>query len=181
MTSSWRSGQWSLSRARASSHSRRDRSRSSQGDWKPLGLSVPDRLGDVPVNQMATLEIQPEALLIKNGFPLPRAGSSLVTQDDFRGVIAAIERAANVELGSGSGLACSKTQRKIALPRVTSSSVRPRPLASCPERNQKATTRGPVLSAVPERPPGRIESAGRVLYPHWSSRSSRRARGSCAG
>src|SRR5262249_15790048 len=112
MTSGWRSGQWSLSRARASSHSRRDRSRSSQGDWKPLGLSVPDRLGDVPFNQMATLEIQPEALLIKNGFPLPRAGSSLVTQDDFRGVIAAIEGAANVDVGGGGGLPAARPNER---------------------------------------------------------------------
>src|SRR5215510_13320895 len=112
MTSSWRSGQWSLSRARASSHSRRDRSRSSQGDWKPLGLSVPDRLGDVPFNQMATFEIQPEALLIKNGFPIPSPGSSLVTQDDFPGVIAAIERAADAELGAGAGLPAARPNER---------------------------------------------------------------------
>src|SRR5499427_5493575 len=47
--------------------------------------------------------------------------------------------------------------------------------------NLQAPTCCPVLSAVPEGPPGRIESTGRVLDPRWSSRSSRRARGSYAG
>ena len=74
-----------------------------QGDWKPLGLSVPDRLGDVPFNQMATLEIEPETLLVKNGFPFPKPGTVRVTQDDFPGVIAAIEGAADAELGTGAG------------------------------------------------------------------------------
>ena len=83
-----------------------------QGDWKPLGLSVPDRLGDVPFNQMATFELQPEALLMKNGFPIPRPGSSLVTQDDFPGVIAAIERAADAELGAGAGLPAARPNER---------------------------------------------------------------------
>src|SRR5215472_807186 len=61
---------------------------------------------------MATLEIQPEALLIKNGFPIPRPGSSLVTQDDFPGVIAAIERAADAELGAGAGLPAARPNER---------------------------------------------------------------------
>ena len=31
-----------------------------QGDQKPLGLNVPDRLGNVPFRDMATLEIEPD-------------------------------------------------------------------------------------------------------------------------
>jgi uncharacterized protein DUF4056 len=74
-----------------------------EGDWRPLRLRVPDRLGNVPFRQLATLEIEPGELLIKNGFPLRRAGSSTVTQDDFVRIIAAIERAADAELGRGAG------------------------------------------------------------------------------
>jgi hypothetical protein len=72
-----------------------------QGEWTPLGLSVPDRIGDVPFREMATLEISPGELLAKNGFPFPKPGSKLVTQDDFPAIIAAIVRAANAELGAG--------------------------------------------------------------------------------
>lgn len=72
-----------------------------QDDWKPLGLSVPDRIGDVQFREMATLEISPEELLVKNGFPLPTSGSTMLTQDDFPAIIAAIVRAANAELGAG--------------------------------------------------------------------------------
>src|SRR5262249_54272447 len=34
-----------------------------RADWKPLGLTVADRLGDVPFSRMATLEIEPEDVL----------------------------------------------------------------------------------------------------------------------
>jgi hypothetical protein len=83
-----------------------------RGDWRPLRLRVPDRLGGVPFRQLATLEIEPGELLIKNGFPLPRAGSTMVTQDDFLHVIAAIERAADAELGSGAGLPAARPGEK---------------------------------------------------------------------
>jgi hypothetical protein len=73
-----------------------------QSDWTPLRLNVADRLGNVPFRKMGTLEIQPSELLVKNGFPLP-AGRNTVTQDDFPGVIAAIRRAADAELGPGAG------------------------------------------------------------------------------
>jgi hypothetical protein len=72
-----------------------------QGDWKPLGLSVPDRIGEVLFRDMATLEITPGELLVKNGFPFPRAGSKTITQNDFPEIITAIIRAANAELGAG--------------------------------------------------------------------------------
>ena len=74
-----------------------------QGDWTPLGLTVRDRLGKVPFQKMATLEIVPDEVLLKNGFPLPKTGRSTVTQADVPGIIAAIERAAATELGPGVG------------------------------------------------------------------------------
>jgi hypothetical protein len=72
-----------------------------QGDWTPLGLTVPDRIGEVPFREMATLEISPEELLVKNGFPFPKPGSKLLTQDDFPAIIAKIVQAADAELGAG--------------------------------------------------------------------------------
>jgi len=83
-----------------------------RGDWKPLGLSIPDRLGDVPFRVMATLEIEPGELLVKNGFPFPKRGSTMVTQDDFPGVIAAIEREADKELGPGAGLPAARPNER---------------------------------------------------------------------
>jgi hypothetical protein len=72
-----------------------------QGDWAPLGLSVPDRIGGVPFREMAKLEIVPEELLVKNGFPFPDHGSKTVTQGDFPAIIAVIIKAASAELGAG--------------------------------------------------------------------------------
>ncbi len=86
-----------------------------QGDWTPLGLSVPDRLGGVPFRQMATLEIHPGELLVQNGLPFPKSGSTMVTQEDFPALIAAIARAADTELGAGAGLPAARpgeTSRK---------------------------------------------------------------------
>ena len=77
--------------------------KSCQGDWRPLVLSVPERLGNVPFREMATMEVEPEEVLVRNRFPFPRAGSTTITQDDFPSVIAAIERAADAELGPGAG------------------------------------------------------------------------------
>jgi hypothetical protein len=74
-----------------------------KGDWTPLALNVPDHLGDVPFRQMAAIEIRPDELLVKNGFPFPKSGSTLVTQDDFPAVIATIARVADAELGAGAG------------------------------------------------------------------------------
>jgi hypothetical protein len=67
-------------------------------DWTPLRLAVADRLMNVPFRTMATLEIQPGELLVKNGFPL---GGKRITQDDFPAVIEAIARVAEAELGAG--------------------------------------------------------------------------------
>ena len=77
-------------------------------DWTPLGLSVPHRLGKLQFRQMATLEIRPGELLVKNGFPFPKPGSTMVTQDDFPAVIAVIARAADAELGAGAALAVAR-------------------------------------------------------------------------
>ena len=74
-----------------------------RGDWTPLVLNVPDQLGEVPFRQMATLEVEPDALLVNGGFPFPRKGSTAITQDDFPFVTSAVERAADTELGPGTG------------------------------------------------------------------------------
>jgi hypothetical protein len=97
---------WKVEQARAFSTlpaAREEFDRYCQGDWRPLRLSVPEALGDVPFRRMATLEIEPEERLITNGFPFPGSGSTRVTQEDFPRVIAAIERAADAELGPGAG------------------------------------------------------------------------------
>ena len=97
--------------------SRREFDEACHSDWTPLGLSVPDHLGDVPFREMVTLEISPGELLVKNGFPFPNSGSKTVTQDDFPAIIAAIVRAANAELGAGVDLPAARpneTSRKKA-------------------------------------------------------------------
>ncbi len=78
-------------------------------DWTPSGLNVPDRIGDVPFREMATLEFRVEPVVIQNGFPLPKGGSNLVTPDDFPAVIKAIEHAADTELGAGAGLPAARS------------------------------------------------------------------------
>ena len=82
-------------------------------DWTPLGLNAPERLGDVTLSKMATLEIRPGEVLVKNGFP---SGGKVVTQDDFPAVIKAIARAADAELGAGAGVPAARaneTSRKL--------------------------------------------------------------------
>ena len=83
-----------------------------QGDWRPLRLRVPDRLGDVPFRSAGDSGDRAGRALIKNGFPLPRSGSTMVTQDDFLHVIAAIERAADAELGPGAGSPAARPGEK---------------------------------------------------------------------
>jgi hypothetical protein len=80
--------------------------------WKPLVLKVPERLGDVPFRQMATIEFEPEEVLAKNGFSFPRKGDPIVTQDDFPSIVAAAERAADKELGPGAGKPAARADEK---------------------------------------------------------------------
>ena len=70
---------------------------------KWLGLVVPERLGDVPFREMATLEFRPAETVIKNGFRFPKSGSTVVTPDDFPAVIEAIMHECEAELGPGAG------------------------------------------------------------------------------
>jgi hypothetical protein len=91
---------------------RREFGRYCGDDWTPMRLSVPDRLGDVPFRDLATLEIEPGELLMKNGFPRSRSGTTRVTQDDFPDVIAAIARAADMELGPGAGSPAARPGEK---------------------------------------------------------------------
>ena len=71
------------------------------GDWTPLGLNMPTRMGDVPFARLATFEIRPDAGLLENGFRLPDAGRGVVTAEDFPALIEDIRQAAARELGSG--------------------------------------------------------------------------------
>jgi hypothetical protein len=81
-------------------------------DWKPLELTIPEKLGDIPFRQMATFEFEPEDVIVKNGFPFPRQGSKTITQDDFPGVAAAAEKAADKELGAGAGKPAARADEK---------------------------------------------------------------------
>ena len=97
---------WTIPDARTFSTlpaARKEFDRYCQGDWHPLRLRVPDRLGNVPFREMATFEIEPDAPLLRAGFPVSGSNRPMVTQDDFPRIIAAIERAADVELGAGAG------------------------------------------------------------------------------
>jgi len=97
---------WKLSDAKSFSDLRaaqQEFDRYCQGDWKPLGLTVRERLGKVPFQKMATLEVVPDEVLVRNGFPFPKPGRTMVTPADFPGIIAAIQRAAEIELGPGVG------------------------------------------------------------------------------
>ncbi len=94
---------WKLADAQLSPALVADRAEFDQAchnDWSPLRLTVVDRLMNVPFRKMATLEIQPGEMLVRNGFPLT---GKLVTQDDFPSLIATIARAAETELGVGAG------------------------------------------------------------------------------
>jgi len=83
-----------------------------QSDWKPLVLTVPERLDQVPFRNMATFEFEPDALLVRNGFPFPKAGRTTITQEDFASVVAAIEKVADKELGSGAGKPTARAHEK---------------------------------------------------------------------
>ena len=111
-----------------------------QSDWTPLGLSVPDRIGAVTFRQMATFEVRPAELLVKNGLPLPKAGGGVVTQDDFPRVIEAIARAADAELGPALGFRRPGRTKS----RVHGSDAR-----------SITTPRSPGLPCTPQRPPPR--------------------------
>jgi hypothetical protein len=83
-----------------------------RNDWTPLVLNVPDQLGGAPFRQMATLEVEPDDVLVQNGFPFPRKGSTVVTQDDFPFITGAVERAADAELGPGAGKPAARPGEK---------------------------------------------------------------------
>jgi hypothetical protein len=55
----------------------------------PLILQVPDGFAGVPFRDYVTVEFEVDDALVQAGFPLPRAGSRLVTQEDFPAIIQA--------------------------------------------------------------------------------------------
>lgn len=79
------------------------------GDWRPRPLDVPNAMDGVPFARMATLEIRPDPVLLQNGFRMPKAGSDVVTADDFPQLIRDIRSACDQELGAG---AASPAARK---------------------------------------------------------------------
>ena len=64
-------------------------------------MSVPDGIDNVRFRDMATPEILPDDVVLENGFPFPKSGGTMMTQDEFPAIIAAIVRAANAKLGAG--------------------------------------------------------------------------------
>jgi Protein of unknown function (DUF4056) len=70
-------------------------------DPQPIVLRNPDSYRGLPLREVATLEIDVSPALVRAGFPLPRADSNRVTQDDFPSIIAAIAIDADDLFGVG--------------------------------------------------------------------------------
>ena len=51
-------------------------------------------------------------VLVRNGFPFPKAGQTTITQEDFPSVVAATEKVADKELGSGTGKPTARAHEK---------------------------------------------------------------------
>lgn len=67
-----------------------------------LAFRLHEDLAGVPFRDLATVELEVDDALVEGGFPLPRPGSRLVTQDDFPAIIAAVRHAIVETFGSGS-------------------------------------------------------------------------------
>lgn len=67
----------------------------------PLVLRVHDGFGGVPFRDHASVELELGDALVAAGFPLPRAGSRVVTQDDFDAIVARIRAETVQALGAG--------------------------------------------------------------------------------
>jgi hypothetical protein len=63
-----------------------------RGAGPPLVLRVEEGWGGVPFRDVATVAFEVGDAMVAAGFPLPRAGSRRVTQDDFPAIIAEIRR-----------------------------------------------------------------------------------------
>jgi hypothetical protein len=69
----------------------------------PLVLRVHDGFSGVPFRDHASVEFEIGDALVAAGFPLPRPGSRLVTQDDFEAIVAHIRSETEQALGAGAG------------------------------------------------------------------------------
>ncbi len=67
----------------------------------PLVLHLEDGFRGVAFRDLASVEFEVGDAMAAAGFPLPRPGSRLVTQDDFPGVIAAVHQANAAVFGDG--------------------------------------------------------------------------------
>jgi hypothetical protein len=67
----------------------------------PLVLRVEDGWSGLSFQDQATLEVSVDDRLAAKGFPLPRAPSRVVTQQDFPAIVEAIRRANAQALGAG--------------------------------------------------------------------------------
>jgi hypothetical protein len=70
-------------------------------DQRPVVLRNPDDHRGLPFREVATLEIEVGEGLVRRGFPLPRPGSTRITQDDFPSIVAAVAAEAHEVFGAG--------------------------------------------------------------------------------
>jgi hypothetical protein len=66
-----------------------------------LVFRLHDDLAGAPFRDLATAEFEVDDALVENGFPLPRPGSRLVTQEDFPAIIESTRRAIVDVFGPG--------------------------------------------------------------------------------
>jgi len=67
----------------------------------PLVFHIPDGFNGVPYRDYMTAEFEVGDTLANEGFPFPRTGSRIVTQDDFPSIVEAARLATVKELGPG--------------------------------------------------------------------------------
>ncbi|MGH7789265.1 MAG: DUF4056 domain-containing protein [Candidatus Binatia bacterium] len=69
-------------------------------DVRPIALRNPDTYRGIPLREVATLEIDVSAALVRRGFPLPRPDSTRITQEDFPAIVAAVAADNDAQFGA---------------------------------------------------------------------------------
>lgn len=90
---------WLVARALAQDGDSRV-ARMCRGQPPPLSLRVPQRIGNIDIAELATVELEFAGWLPKQ-FPLPAKQGDLVTQAEFAAIVADIRRAGAEQLGPG--------------------------------------------------------------------------------
>lgn len=71
----------------------------------PLVLALPDALGGAPIEQVVSLEIEPDARVVKAGLPMPKGGEGggdgKIRVGDFPAILKAIRAEMAKDLGDG--------------------------------------------------------------------------------